>query len=1013
MRGAMRTTIIALSLTTLMPAAALAQGAIAGIVRDGSGAVLPGVTVEAASPALIEKVRSAVTDGAGQYRVIDLRPGTYTVTFALPGFATVKREGIELAGNFTATVNADLRLGALEETVTVTGETPVVDVQSAQRQQILNHEIVAALPTGRSFQSIVTLNPSVILSGQDVGGSRGPESDRFTARGTLYSDSRQLLDGLGTASADGGGASGSFYVINITASQEVVTTTSGGLGEAETAGVVVNVIPREGGNRIGGVGFVSGATPGMQGTNYTQKLKDQGLRAPNRLSRLWDLNGGLGGPLFQDKLWYFVSARRSVADNFVAGMFYRKNHNDPNTWWTWEPDLNRQAIQDTTWWSAATRVTWQVNQKNKVTAFWDEQYRCAGCPGATTTAGPETRTMGHAWPRVWQSTWTSPLSTRVLLETGVGEHYLRWGGFAQGADQVANQERVRITEQAALIPGLMYLGPQLTGIPIISPVNGDRHSNETFNWRSSMSYVTGTHNAKVGYRGSYYAYRKVDIPHLGVSYRFNNGVPNQVTELLPTVVQAQLQAHGLYAQDQWALNPKLTVQGAVRYDRFSSAFPERQFPTWPNLYVPVPFLIAESSGSSFNDISPRLAAAYDLRGNGKTALKFHMGRYVVGQESSDTGVFGSHMDPARRVANMANRSWNDLNGNYFPDCDLRNAAANGECGASSNRNFGTDVPASAGGRDFSVNYDPDAISGWGKRPDSWEVAASVQHELLPRVSATAGYSRRWFGNFAFTRNLATTAADYTVFDLPVPVNPRLPNSGGVVTGVATISNEKFGVVNEQVTSASKYGTRSDVSHSVDMSVNARFLNGLTMQGGVNLGRRVWDDCELVTQFPEIVGPRALEVNRVTEAMPRNFCRIEQPIQTQVKGFATYTFPRIDLQVSGTWQSLPGPEILANWDVPSATIAPIIGRPLPGGGRNQRVMLIAPLSTYGDRFNQLNFRVAKTLTFGGARTLVGVDIFNALNSSAVLSYNNTFGPQWLTPTSTIDARLVKISAQVDF
>jgi hypothetical protein len=371
------------------------------------------------------------------------------------------------------------------------------------------------------------------------------------------------------------------------------------------------------------------------------------------------------------------------------------------------------------------------------------------------------------------------------------------------------------------------------------------------------------------------------------------------------------------------------------------------------------------------------------------------------------------MDPMRRVAASTNRSWTDANGNYLADCDLRNPIANGECGAMSNQNFGTDVPASAGGRDFSVNYDPDVTHGWGVRPDSWELAASVQREVLPRVSATVGYSRRWFGNFAIIHNLATTPANYTLYDLPVPVDSRLPNSGGVVKGVATINPDKFGLVNEQVTAAKKFGNRIDRSNSLDMSVNARLQNGLTMQGGVNVGRRLWDDCDLVSQFPEIAGPRALEVNRTTGAMPRGFCRIEQPIQTQLKGFATYTVPRIDLQVSGSFQSLPGPEILANWDVPNTVVAPIIGRNLAGAQRNERVMLIAPFSTYGDRFNQLNFRVAKLVKLGTTRTLVGLDLFNTLNSNAVLSYNNTFGPQWLTPTSILDARLIKVSAQVDF
>ena len=159
MRALLRTGLVLVC--ALVPAAALAQASITGVVRDTSGAVLPGVTVEAASPELIEKVRTAVTDGSGQYRIENLRPGTYTVTFTLTGFSTVKREGLELAGAFTATLNGELRVGAVEETITVSGETPIVDVQSAKRQQTLTSDVIAAIPTARVYHSIMNLVPGV------------------------------------------------------------------------------------------------------------------------------------------------------------------------------------------------------------------------------------------------------------------------------------------------------------------------------------------------------------------------------------------------------------------------------------------------------------------------------------------------------------------------------------------------------------------------------------------------------------------------------------------------------------------------------------------------------------------------------------------------------------------------------------------------------------------------------------------------------------------------------------
>jgi hypothetical protein len=996
MQAQTRHVVIVLVWLLLTPAIAHAQASIAGVVRDMSGAILPGVTVEAASPALIEKVRSVVTDGSGQYRIVDLRPGAYTVTFTLPGFATVKREGIELAGTFTATVNAELRVGTLEETITVTGEPPVVDVQSVQQEQIVSRDLIAALPTGRAFLSLVTLNPSVVVSEQDVGGTRGPASVRYTSHGGLVTDSRILADGLGVASADGGGAAGSWYVPNITASQEVVTTSAGGLGESETAGVIVNVISRDGGNNRSGTFFGTGLSPGMQSDNFTRELQDRGLSARDRISRNWDFTAALGGPIVRDKLWYFAYGRHMVADNYVAGMFHNKNAGNPNAW-TYEPDLSRQAIQHGKWWSAALRLTWQASARNKIAVFWDEQYRCAvpgGCPNTTATSSPEAGSLGgRAFnDRVQQATWTSPVTNRLLLEAGFGTHILSWGG--EGEDRFLRLTRVQ--EQAGAIPGLNYRG--ISGL--------DRRGNKTLNWRSSLSYVSGAHSAKVGYRGTLYDYRSNPFTLSGgVSFRFNNGVPNQLTQTVENFTwRALLYSHGVYAQDQWTVR-RLTLQGAVRYDHWRGTFPASQL--GPTRFVPVPVVFPETKGARFHDVTPRMSAAYDLFGDGRTGLKVHLGRYIIAQESSSEGTFGSFMHPIRRLATSTSRSWNDANRNYVPDCDLANRAANGECGAMDNRRFATDV--------FSVTYDPDVVSGWGVRPYSWEFGASVQREVVPRVSATVGYFRRWYGNFAVTDNLATTAADYTLFNLPVPVDPRLPNSGGVVTGVATINPDKFGQVSNQVTAARNFGKQIERWNGVDLTLNARLPDGAVVQGGLSTGHWLKDNCEVAAKLPEVLG-----------TLPLEFCRQEQPFQTQAKFLGAYTIPRVDVQVSATWQNIPGPTVQANYTVPNAVIAPILGRNLAGNAANQTVSLvrfvsqaggntpiIGPVDLAGERLNQVDFRVAKLLTFGRTRTLVGLDLFNALNSSVVTSQNNTFGPRWLTPAGILQARLVKVSVQLDF
>jgi len=269
----------------LCPGFAFAQASIAGGVKDTSGAVLPGVTVEASSPALIEKVRSAVTDATGQYKIVDLRPGTYTVTFTLPGFSTVKREGLELTGSFTATVDTELRVGTLEETITVTGETPTVDVQSSTRQRVVSAEVINALPTNRTHYDMVVLVPGMTASSQDVGGAGGNQQGTTVAiHGGRGDDMRVTQNGisLGTM-VTAGGKSATTY--NLGAVQEVTVDYAGVSAEMAQGGVRINLIPKDGGNVFSGSGTLAFANHSMQGSNYTDDLKARGLATPGSIDR--------------------------------------------------------------------------------------------------------------------------------------------------------------------------------------------------------------------------------------------------------------------------------------------------------------------------------------------------------------------------------------------------------------------------------------------------------------------------------------------------------------------------------------------------------------------------------------------------------------------------------------------------------------------------------------------------------------------------------------------------------
>ena len=308
--------VLALLLVAVLPLAAFAQGSasITGVVRDTSGAVLPGVTVEASSPVLIEKVRVVVSDGGGQYRIVDLRPGVYTVTFTLGGFNTFVRDGIELAGNFTASINAEMRVGAIEETVTVTGQAPVVDVQGVARQQraLVGRDRCGAhgpeLHEPRRVDARrhrAQCAQTCSTGSQDVGGTSGDSRSTLTVHGSRFRDQRIAINGMTIAGSTGGLT---MTGPNMEAMQEVQLETTSGDASTSTGGVRINVVPKDGGNTFAGSLFVSGTNEKFQGDNFTQELQDRGLTEGgiSRIKTLYDVAPTFGGPIKRDKLWFFV-----------------------------------------------------------------------------------------------------------------------------------------------------------------------------------------------------------------------------------------------------------------------------------------------------------------------------------------------------------------------------------------------------------------------------------------------------------------------------------------------------------------------------------------------------------------------------------------------------------------------------------------------------------------------------------------------------------------------------------
>ena len=473
-----------------------------------------------------------------------------------------------------------------------------------------------------------------------------------------------------------------------------------------------------------------------------------------------------------------------------------------------------------------------------------------------------------------------------------------------------------------------------------------------------------------------------------------------------------------YAQDTYT-RARLTLQGGIRYDGIGTGYPDAGVggPDYQLMPTRIFYAAGTTDEIHWKDITPRVGAAYDLFGNGKTAIKVNVGKYPTALTASNSDL---DLHPLIRIALATTRTWNDSfypvgdprRGNYVPDCDLKATGANLECGAMDNQNFGKEI--------FTKAFDPDLIHGWGKRTYNWEMGVSVQQELVPRVGLTVGYFRRSFGNFYTADNRLTTTADYTPFSVPVPVDPRLPDGGGgTVSGLTNLVPGKVGQEDLYGQLSSNFGEMSEKWQGVDVTVNARLRNGLTVQGGTSSGKRSMDNCDVRSALPETYSwqsTQAVQTTRVTTstgALFNPWCKVNEPFLTSFRGLATYIVPKIDVNVSATWRSDPGPELRADYVVTNAIALPSLGRNLSSG--NVTVNLVEPGTLYGARQNNIDLRVAKILRFGQTRAQFGVDIYNLLNTDVVTQYNNGYNPTgaWLTPTAILPARYVRLNLQFDF
>ena len=1007
---------VILLFVVLLPSVARAQaqsGTIAGVVRDTSAAVIPGVTVEAASPALIEKVRSVVTDNQGLYRIVDLRPGTYTVTFTLPGFSTFKREGIELTTSFTAQVNAELTVGTLEETVTVSGETPVVDIQNSRQQTTIARETLDAIPTTKRIGQYASIIPGATYTNptfQDVGGNQG-EGGQFGLHGQRGADLSTNVEGMNENQQALG-----VFSFNSQSFQEVVIETAGTSAEAMTGGVQVNIISKDGGNRFSGTLSTTYAGPSLQMGNLNDELRARGLTTDISIRKSYDYGGALGGPIKRDKLWFFTAHRWWGASRYIQGSYYNKVQGTL----FYEPDLDRVSHNNEYFQDHTLRLTWQVAQKHKIVGSFSHQNNCS-CPFGLTGVGgvnavkpaPESRAPHVYNPQYLPLvSWTYPATNKLLFEAGQSALVLNEDSRRQ--PEVGPND-IRVTDLAL-------------NIAYGSDANNNVWSGSytrrfvtKYNSRFAASYITGSHAFKTGFSLQRYnlgrpgRYTDINQINQARSYTFRNRVPVSVTIwAVPFEFLEHTTNLGLFVQDQWTVR-KLTLNLGLRYDSLNGAVPAQQLPA--GIFVPARDFPAVKDTPDWKNLDPRLGASYDILGDGKTALKVALGRYVPYTVTASS-------NPAANQAASATRTWDDVTfpvgdprrGNYVPDCVLGPSVpdANGECGALSDRTFGQ---VRAGNTRFA----DDAQTGFNKQFYNWQGSVSLQHELREGMALNVGYFRTWYGGFLVTDNVATTAADYDPYCIALPADRRMPQGGEKLCGFYDITPALFGVTDNLRTQASNYGKRTEVYNGVDVTLTTRFARRGQFSGGLSVGKTVTDACEIVATLPEVLlGTDTLSAGTANSWSSSEFCRVSRPWSagTQVKFLIVYPL-FWNLQTSATYQNIPGIPITATYPAPNSQIAPSLGRNI-GSCRgaatctsNLNTELVAPNTRFEDRLQQLDLRVTRRVQIGRTTVLGNFDIYNMLNGSAILSQNAGYGSQWLVPYETMGGRMFKFSAQFEF
>jgi hypothetical protein len=930
---------------------------------------MPGVTVEASSDVLIEKVKAAVSDGDGAYRIADLRPGTYSITFTLTGFKAFKREGLQLPSEFTATVNAELGVGSLEETITVTGASPVVDVTSAAKTDVLNREAIDLIPTGRSIQGLGQLVVGISLSLPDTGGARAMQQTYMSTHGMSTANTTVLVDGQMTNGLQSDGAIQSYYNDAMNAEMSYQTAAIG--AETSSGGVRLNMIPREGGNEFHG-DFKMARRPGSwQSNNLTDRHRERGLSAGNAIDRIIDYTASIGGPIKKDKLWFFTSARYFSVNNFIANTFM---------------DDGSQGIDDQFIKNGMARLTWQISPRNKISGYFDEidKYR-----GHDMQANYDPETAATVWNSPAYHTtaikWTSPVTSSLFLEAG----------FSNNTEYYTNEYREGIEKPRGTAEWFRTAAKNeldLGGYTQAGPIN-TTESPKALYWNTAATYVTGAHTLKFGanMRWGTYSHTRDANADLVQQYRSSStGVRWSVPDTVlirnsPLVYGENLNKDfGLYIQDSWRLN-RLTANFGIRWETLNSSVMAGASPA--GRFVPARTFPEIENLPNWSDIAPRLGVVYDLFGNGRTAVKYSLNRYNL---SRTTGIAANYNPLLSQTATLP---WVDKNRNDVADGSLRCDFTSPDCEI----NFGT----------LSSNFGIAALNEYGEYPRTWnlEQGVEISHELMGGLSVGASWWKGDFRNLTNTVNQSWSTADYSPYTWynPVTGEPfQVFARSAAATARPTRNLDTFDPERKNTYDSygfdGKWRIPGGGQISGGMAIERERLrsctapddpNYVTATAGVFNGVGLCDDYLLdIPWRPQFKMSGTREVAygiNVSMSFQNNSSPTSSRIMTVTRGTTRYP--------ANCPSPCPAGEII----MPTASFP---------GQASMSYMLESARQSSVERIVQLDLKVARTFRFGRVQVLPTFEVFNLNNSDAIISYVNTnvLSTGYLAPNSIMQGRM---------